>query len=71
MAGANNVDMETHSRVKEPLPEEKKKDLLMIQAGGLWTGCSLAKAGDHDSHESQDVQCVPYFPEDLFPLFHS
>ena len=45
MAGANNVDMEMHSRVKEPLPEEKKKDLLMIQAGGLWTGCSLAKAG--------------------------
>ena len=39
------MDLDMHQRLKQRLTEEQRKDLLLIQAGGLWTASSLQKAG--------------------------
>ena len=45
MQGGDHVDVDLNKRLKKGLSEAKKKDLLMIQAGGLWTASCLHKAG--------------------------
>ena len=45
MHGGRTVDLDMCHELQAPLAEEKRRDLLMVQAGGLWTAHSLEKAG--------------------------
>ena len=45
MTGAEDVDLEMHGRLVTRHAEDQKRDLLMIQSGGLWTAHAMCKAG--------------------------
>ena len=45
MQGAENVDMEMHHQLKRRLGDEKRRQLLMVQSGVVWTASTLHKAG--------------------------
>ena len=45
MYGAAQVDFLMHHRLNASRSEQRKRDLLLIQSGALWTATSLHKAG--------------------------
>ena len=45
MSGAQTVDIHMAMELSEALPDQKAKDILMIQSGALWTGHAMHKAG--------------------------
>ena len=45
MEGANYIDVELNNKLKAKYNEDQKRDLLLVQSGGLWTAKALHKAG--------------------------
>ena len=45
MTGCNWFDAEMHRDITRHYTEAQRKDLLLIQSGGLWTSHGLSKAG--------------------------
>ena len=45
MQGCNHFDWEMHRAITATYDEQQQRELLMIQAGGVWTAYSLHKAG--------------------------